>query len=230
MPALARQLASIEFGVDTGDLVKAVRELTEGEEGIAAALNYLRHELNGTKSAERLREGLEEAGRANLRSRTAAARIKACAPSFPALQKLREDALEIWEQTSPLAARLDRALAPEPGPHPELRPVAKANARADQVATRIRVYLDGLRAHLPAIDRQLGEVIENYAPERVDRVDRAILRLAAYELLFDPEVPPGVAIDEAVELAKAFGTTDSPRFVNGVLDRLAKSRRPDLRG
>ena len=52
-------------------------------------------------------------------------------------------------------------------------------------------------------------------------VDRIILRLATYELLWSGEVPPAVAIDEAVELAKSYGTEDSSAFVNGVLDRIA---------
>ncbi|MDP6209406.1 MAG: transcription antitermination factor NusB, partial [Roseibacillus sp.] len=77
---------------------------------------------------------------------------------------------------------------------------------------------------LADIDRNLTEVVDNYSPERLDRVDRAILRLGTYELLFDDEVPPAVAINEAIELARAFGTTESPGFVNGVLDRVARQR------
>jgi N utilization substance protein B len=51
-------------------------------------------------------------------------------------------------------------------------------------------------------------------------VDRSILRLAAYEILFRDDIPPKVAIDEAIELAKRFGTADSHRFINGILDRI----------
>jgi N utilization substance protein B len=53
-------------------------------------------------------------------------------------------------------------------------------------------------------------------------VDRNVLRLGAYELLFTPETPPNVALDEAIELARRYGSQDSPGFVNGVLDRLAR--------
>ena len=67
-------------------------------------------------------------------------------------------------------------------------------------------------------------VIENYSPDRLDRVDRAILRLGSYELLFDESTPNPVVINEAIELARAFGTTDSPGFVNGVLDQIAKKQ------
>jgi N utilization substance protein B len=74
------------------------------------------------------------------------------------------------------------------------------------------------------IDERLAAIVENYAPERIDPVDRAILRLGAWEILHHPDVPKNVAINEAIELAKRFGTTDSGRFVNGVLDRLAKNQ------
>ena len=71
------------------------------------------------------------------------------------------------------------------------------------------------------IDLTLAAVVENFAPERIDPVDRAILRLGTYEILH-AETPPKVAMNEAIELAKRFGTTDSRRFVNGVLDKITK--------
>lgn len=81
---------------------------------------------------------------------------------------------------------------------------------------------DAVIAKKSDLDARLDAVIENFAPERIDPVDRAILRLATWEILHDPEVPAPVAINEAIELAKKFGTSDSGRFVNGVLDRIAK--------
>ena len=74
--------------------------------------------------------------------------------------------------------------------------------------------------HKESIDSMLAEVIENFAPERIDPVDRAILRLAVHELK-NTETPSKVVLNEAVELAKRFGTSDSSRFVNGVLDKIA---------
>ena len=63
-------------------------------------------------------------------------------------------------------------------------------------------------------------MIENYAPQRVDPVDRAILRLATYELKMSDDIPRAVTINEAIEIAKKFGTNESARFINGVLDAL----------
>jgi transcription antitermination factor NusB len=72
--------------------------------------------------------------------------------------------------------------------------------------------------HKEAIDHALAAVIENYAPQRVDPVDRAILRLATNELQMSNDIPRAVTINEAIEIAKKYGSSDSARFINGVLD------------
>jgi len=76
------------------------------------------------------------------------------------------------------------------------------------------------------IDERLAQVAENWSVERMAAVDRNILRLGVYELLFASDTPPKVAMDEAIELAKRFGSADSPAFVNGILDKLASLRKP----
>jgi len=78
----------------------------------------------------------------------------------------------------------------------------------------------GLLTRLEEIDALLAGIIENYDFNRLAAVDRNILRLATYELLYLEDVPPRVAINEAIEIAKAFGSSESGRFVNGVLDRI----------
>ncbi len=79
---------------------------------------------------------------------------------------------------------------------------------------------DGVVAHAADIDRRLAAAAENWRIARMAVVDRNILRLGGYELLFTPETPANVALDEAIELARRFGSAGSPAFVNGVLDRL----------
>jgi N utilization substance protein B len=71
------------------------------------------------------------------------------------------------------------------------------------------------------IDRTIRAVSQHWRLERMSRVDRNILRLATYELMKMPDVPRRVTLNEAVELAKRFGSEGSPGFVNGVLDRIA---------
>lgn len=81
----------------------------------------------------------------------------------------------------------------------------------------------GIDAHKPLIDRQLSASSENWTLSRMPIIDRSILRLATYEMLFVKDVPVSVSINEAVELAKEFGgEDDSSRFVNGVLGRIAR--------
>jgi len=88
-----------------------------------------------------------------------------------------------------------------------------------------RAYADelvrGITEGQEAVDGLIRAASENWRLERMTRVDRNILRVAAYELAHATDVPRAVAIDEAVELAKRFGTEDSSKFVNGVLERIA---------
>jgi N utilization substance protein B len=86
----------------------------------------------------------------------------------------------------------------------------------------------GLEEHHADVDELLRKFSEHWALERMPAVDRAVLRLGAYELGWEPEMPTAVVISEAVELAKQYSTKDSGRFVNGLLSRLAVELRPDV--
>lgn len=82
----------------------------------------------------------------------------------------------------------------------------------------------GVEEHMSEIDDVIGQTSEHWTVLRMPLVDRNILRIATYELAFSEEVPPSVAINEAVELAKVYGGDDSSKFVNGVLGRIAERR------
>ena len=90
------------------------------------------------------------------------------------------------------------------------------------VNTNIRQLLLLLDEHLVEIDGTLRCYLDNWSLDRLSRIDRAVLRLGAVELLYSEEIPPKVAIQEAILLAEAYGGDESPRFVNGVLDALYK--------
>jgi N utilization substance protein B len=79
----------------------------------------------------------------------------------------------------------------------------------------------GVMQNAEAIDAMIRKVSEHWRIERMPRVDRNILRLSAFELMFMPEVPRRVTLNESIELAKRYGGEGSPGFVNGVLDRIA---------
>jgi transcription antitermination protein NusB len=80
---------------------------------------------------------------------------------------------------------------------------------------------DGVVARLPDIDARIGAASENWKLHRMAACDRNVLRLGTYEIAFAPQPTPGpVALDEAIELARRYGSKDSPAFVNGVLDKV----------
>jgi transcription antitermination factor NusB len=78
-------------------------------------------------------------------------------------------------------------------------------------------------ANKEKIDEMIRTVVENYVPERINPVDRAILRLGAAEIMFDKEMPAPVAINEAIEISQKFASTDSSKFINGILDKISKT-------
>jgi N utilization substance protein B len=87
-----------------------------------------------------------------------------------------------------------------------------------------RELVSGVYEYGDRIDSELSEISEHWSVSRMPLVDRNILRLAVYEILYVDEIPPSVSINEAVELAKVYGGDDSSKFVNGVLGKLAEKR------
>ncbi|TMB20296.1 MAG: transcription antitermination factor NusB [Deltaproteobacteria bacterium] len=91
-----------------------------------------------------------------------------------------------------------------------------------EVQAFARELVEGVAAHRERIDALIAASAEHWRLPRLSRVDLSLLRLATFELLARPDIPPSVAIDEAIEIARRFGSEDSPAFVNGVLDHIAQ--------
>jgi len=85
------------------------------------------------------------------------------------------------------------------------------------------ILVEGVVRNLLYLNSLIKKYVKNWEIERMAVIDRNILRLASFELMFIDDIPPKVSINEAVELAKRFGDIDSPRFVNGILDKIYKS-------
>lgn len=114
--------------------------------------------------------------------------------------------------------------------HPEIEPVPLLGlgeqdhtaqpelAKQDSFA---RVLVHGVVEHIASIDGSIGAASRNWSVARMSRVDRNIIRVATFEINYLTDVPPNVSINEAIEIAKRFGTDDSPMFVNGVLDKIS---------
>lgn len=103
-------------------------------------------------------------------------------------------------------------------------------AQTEVPAPAVRLFAEqlvsGVAEQLERIDRLIEAHSSNWALDRMARVDLALLRLAAFELLCSPDVPANVVINEAIEIGKRFGTKETPAFINGILDQLARQVRP----
>lgn len=97
--------------------------------------------------------------------------------------------------------------------------------RADDLATFARELVSGVRRHRDELDALLEQTAAHWSLKRMAATDRNVLRLGAYELLHC-DMPPRAAIDEAVELAKRFGSAQSAQFVNGILDKVMHGKIP----
>ena len=90
-----------------------------------------------------------------------------------------------------------------------------------EVRTFAEELVQGVLSNEAAIDERIRSVSTNWKLERMALVDRNILRIAAYELMYRTEIPRKVSLNEAIEIAKRFGTEDSSSFINGILDKIA---------
>lgn len=128
---------------------------------------------------------------------------------MPTRREARERALSLCYELDVRGVDLDTLLDGLPAPPDEY---------AEKIAR-------GVEAHRDEVDAILRKYSEHWALERMPVVDRAALRIGTYELGWQPDLPTGVVISEAVELAKQYSTKDSGRFVNGMLGRIAEDLR-----
>jgi N utilization substance protein B len=91
------------------------------------------------------------------------------------------------------------------------------NGEADDFLKRLVL---GVLEHFPELDRFIEQYSENWRLDRINLIDRNILRMALFELLYCEEIPPKVTINEAIDLGKRYGSEDSGSFINGILDRI----------
>lgn len=148
----------------------------------------------------------------------------------PSLRNVLEPVTASLRRLQRISDRVRMLEKPENFPEQtDLKHIRESHADLQALRREADQMVDQVLQHKAKVDASLAEIIENYAPERIDPVDRAILRLSACELITRPELSAGIVINEAIDLAKKFGSTDSGRFVNGILDQLVKSKSPELR-
>ncbi len=127
-------------------------------------------------------------------------------------RKARECALQILFQAD--LAGVD--------PHAIFPPYWKEHSIADEIRTFAEQLVEGVWRNRVEIDAMITKHATHWRLERMAAVDRNVLRIGAYELLFEHDIAAGVSINEAIELAKRYGSEESGSFINGVLDHIAK--------
>lgn len=127
----------------------------------------------------------------------------------------REVALQLLFQKDQNATKINRK---------HINRFANDRLREPELVEFALALYDGVLAQQTGIDKLLTATAENWRLSRMLPADRNVLRLGTFELLHGPEKsPPAIVINEAIELARRFGTADSPKFVNGILDKIAKT-------
>ncbi len=202
--------------------LKRIAELESGWSSSLAKMERLPKDDDDASVAESFNTALRLFFKLDRELAAARKRFLEGLEDFPALRGQLEAVTASIRRLQRISDRL--RMVEEPEKFPEQADLARLrDSKAEIHALRKKAdeLVDAILAMKEQIDATLAAVVENFSPERIDPVDRAILRLGTYEILH-AATPPKVAINEAIELAKRFGTTDSKRFVNGVLDKIAK--------
>jgi transcription antitermination protein NusB len=131
-------------------------------------------------------------------------------------ENLEESLAHFW------GSQREPAIAEENAPATWGQKVELPPPTAEELATRVFAdrLIRGVLDHRVELDRKITERAQNWDIERMAVVDRNILRLAIYEMLYRDDIPPVVSINEAVDIAKKFSTQESGKFVNGILDTI----------
>jgi len=110
------------------------------------------------------------------------------------------------------------------GPSMNLKNLIQGGNYGKEAVDFAKILVELVQKHLPEVDSLIESVLENWEWERLCALDKAILGIAVTEFLYLPEIPPKVVINEAIEIAKEYSTEKSGKFVNGILDSIAKKK------
>lgn len=189
-----------------------------------AALERLPKDDDDDKVARRFAKALEAFFKVDRELAAVRARFLRDMEDFPKLRGPLEPVAATIRRLQRISDRIRMVEDPEKFPdQADLGSLRESRAELASLRMRTEKLVSAILARKETIDSALFAAVENFSPERVDPVDRAILRLATHEILHE-DLPVKIAINEAIEIAKRFGTTDSGRFVNGVLDKVAAGK------
>ena len=213
-------LPLIESYLEEKSSPRNFRQMITSEEKLSDLLDLLRRQLKSEKEPDDIAQTLERIRETNKTSLDA---LTALQSALGPIEGCPEPLKPLTKALSPLRETADllRALLSET--LPELREVEalrESIAERDAFRSETETLHQLVGQHLATSDQLIADHLENFAPERLAQVDRAVLRLAVTELKHCPDIPPAVSINEAIEVARRFGGIESAGFVNGILDKL----------
>ncbi|MFM2171655.1 MAG: transcription antitermination factor NusB [Verrucomicrobiota bacterium] len=223
--ALARLVAS----QDSSDLKKELQDILRYESLWTMQWEQINklplHDIDNDQVVGQIEVALNKLYGINRELTSARTRFQHGLEDHPAMRPLMEPVTASLRRLQRISDRVQMLEDPQQFPEQsDLKHLCASHADLQQLRREADLMVDAVLQHKSTIDQKLAEIIENFAPERIDPVDRAVLRLSASELIHRPDLSANIVINEAIDLAKKFGSNDSGRFVNGVLDQLAKQR------
>ena len=213
-------LAELKVMDGTSNITSSLKKITKLENNLSAALDLLKNASRSKSDNAGLETHLEDVYTANKVTPAVRREWLHALEDFPFWQNKLKDLTANIDQLGRVSERLDAINSTEG--LPELKHLHSSQEKILSFRNETEALIQGVLTNKETIDARLVDIVENYAPERVTPVDRAILRVGTHEIMNCPDIPTAVSINEAIEIAKKFGDTDSPRFVNGVLDALQK--------
>ena len=222
-PVFAQRITAaplLESFLDEKSAVRNLRQLLTAEGKLPDLFDLLRRQLKSEKEPDDIEETM---GRISDSNQTSLDNLTALEDTLGPLHACPQPLQSLAKALSPLrgTAQLLRTLLSENLPDlREVESLQDAIAERDLLKKETEKLHQLVAAHLKSTDELLAKHIENFSPERLAQVDRAVLRLAATELKHCPNIPPAVSINEAIEVARRFGGVESAGFVNGILDKL----------
>ena len=174
--------------------------------------------------APQLLAGIEELFELNTMLAEARKRFEFLLQDFPALSKRLNPIVAAINGLQRVSDRIHMVANPEKfATHPDIKTIQDTAESMQEFSNEVDGLARGIFNNKAQLDAAIEAVVDNYKPERIDPVDRAILRLGTHEIKNIESIPTAVTINECIEISRRFGSTESPRFINGVLDNIAKS-------
>lgn len=199
----------------------------EGE--FSASLNRLKKALHEDPSNDRgdLSAACDSAQELNTALMQMRRRLLDKLKDFPAYNGIWPPLISSCNKLQEINDRINCLIHPDGRPSlVEIKKVVEAGQDAEELYREAKALGESILLRRDELDAAINSALENYSPERVSTIDRAILRLGAYELLHRKDLAAPIVISEAIRLAERFSSAESPRFINGVLAGISKTERP----